>query len=84
MSLKIYCGSRIEDLAEKLQQFLLEDRRDADPFEYTRIVVPSPNMAKWLKIKKFATEPCLCAGIEFPFMEKLLAGLMTASRHSNG
>ena len=80
MSLKIYCGSRIENLAEKLKAFLLEDRggRDADPFKYTKIVVPNPNMAKWLQIKQFATVPCLCAGIEFPFMEKFLAELMTA------
>ncbi len=78
MSLTIYYGSKIETLAEKLKKFLLADRRDADPFEYTRIVVPNPNMAKWLQIKKFATEPCLCAGIEFPFMEKLLTELMTA------
>lgn len=76
MSLKIYYGSRIEDLAEKLKRHLLRDRQDADPFVSTKVVVPNANVAKWLQIREFATEPCLCAGIEFPFMEKRLSELM--------
>ena len=79
MSLKIYCGSRIEDLAEKLKGRLLEDRQGKDPFVFTKVVVPNANVAKWLQIRKFATEPSLCAGIEFPFMEKELTELMVAA-----
>jgi len=76
MSLKIYCASRLECLAEKLKVCLLADRQGADPFVFTKIVVPNGNVAKWLQLRKFATEPCLCAGIEFPFMEKRLAELL--------
>ena len=83
MSLKIYYGSRIEDLAAKLRERLLIDRQDNDPFVFSKVVVPNPNVAKWLQIRKFATEPCLCAGIEFPLMEKQLAGLMIEGLPSN-
>ena len=78
MSLKIYCGSRIENLAEKLKECLLEDRQGKDPFVFTKVVVPNVNVAKWLQIRMFAKEPDLCAGIQFPFMEKELTELMMA------
>ena len=78
MSLKIYCGSRIENLAEKLKECLLKDRQGQDPFVFTKVVVPNGNLAKWLQIRMFAKEPDLCAGIQFPFMEKELTELMMA------
>ena len=78
MSLKIYCGSRVEDLAEKLKERLLKDRQGKDPFVFTKVVVPNGNLAKWLQIRMFAKEPDLCAGIQFPFMEKELTELMKA------
>lgn len=78
MSLKIYCGSRVENLAEKLKECLLKDRQGKDPFVFTKIVVPNGNLAKWLQIRMFAKEPDLCAGIQFPFMEKELTELMLA------
>ena len=78
MSLKIYCGSRIENLAEKLKEFLLKDRQGKDPFLFSKVVVPNVNVAKWLQIRMFAKEPDLCAGIQFPFMEKELTELMKA------
>ena len=78
MSLKIYCGSRIENLAEKLKECLLKDRQGQDPFVFTKVVVPNGNLAKWLQIRMFAKEPDLCAGIQFPFMEKELTELMKA------
>ena len=78
MSLKIYCGSRIENLAEKLKERLLKDRQGKDPFVFTKVVVPNGNLAKWLQIRMFAKEPDLCAGIQFPFMEKELTELMKA------
>ena len=78
MSLKIYCGSRIENLAEKLKERLLKERQGKDPFVFTKVVVPNGNLAKWLQIRMFAKEPDLCAGIQFPFMEKELTELMKA------
>ncbi len=78
MSLKIYCGSRVENLAEKLKECLLKDRQGKDPFVFTKVVVPNGNLAKWLQIRMFAKEPDLCAGIQFPFMEKELTELMLA------
>ena len=76
MSLKIFYGSRIEDLAKLLKGCLLIDRQGRDPFMFSKVVVPNPNVAKWLQIRNFATEPCLCAGVDFPLMEKRLAALM--------
>ena len=48
MSLKIYYGSRIEDLAEHLKERLLEERRGegADPFEFLEVAVGDPNLGK--------------------------------------
>ena len=53
MSLKIYYGSRIEDLAEHLKERLLEKRsgEDADPFEFMKVAVANPNLGNWLKMK---------------------------------
>lgn len=76
MSLKIYCASRIEKLAEKLKERLLNDRQGKDPFLSAEVVVPNVNVAKWLQIRMFAKVPTLCAGIRFPFMEKALTELM--------
>ena len=46
MFLKIYYGSRIEDLAEHLKERLLEERRrkDADSFEFLKVAVANPNL----------------------------------------
>ena len=81
MSLKIYYSDRIEDLAEHLKERLLEERRRAgvDPFEFSQVVVPNTNIAKWLKIKVFVNSPELCMGLEFPFIEQRLFGLLSES-----
>ena len=84
MSFKIYCGSRIENLAEKLKDCLLKDRHGGDPFVFTKVVVPNGNLAKWLQIRMFAKEPDLCAGVQFPFMEKELTELMMAGLPPDG
>lgn len=76
MSLKIFSSSRISDLAGKLKERLLQARQGADPFEFTKIVVPNGNVASWLQIRQFASEPSLCAGLEFPFLEKRLFELL--------
>lgn len=34
--------------------------------------MPNGNVASWLQIRQFASEPSLCAGLEFPFLEKRL------------
>ena len=52
MSLKIFSSSRISDLAGKLKERLLQARQGADPFEFTKIVVPNGNVASWLQIRQ--------------------------------
>ena len=83
MSLSIYYSDRIEDLAEHLKGKLIEERLASNnPFAFSTVVVPNTNIAKWLQIRKFADEPSLCMGIEFPFIEdclfKLLADCLPA------
>ena len=55
MSLKIYHGSRIEDLAEKLVDELKTERKLAcaakRPFEFLKVAVANPNLGNWLKVK---------------------------------
>ena len=46
MSLKIYAGSRIEDLAEKLVGELKAER--ADPFKFLKVAVANLNFEKCL------------------------------------
>ena len=51
MSLKIYHGSRIEDLAEKLVEELREAREAKGPFEFLKVAVANPNLGKCLNCK---------------------------------
>ena len=44
MSLKIYHGSRIEDLAEKLVGELTAERAAKGPFEFLNVAVANPNL----------------------------------------
>lgn len=44
MSLKIFHGSRIEDLAEKLAGELTADRAAKGPFEFVNVAVAHPNL----------------------------------------
>ena len=77
MSLHIYYGSRIEDLAAHLKSRLIEDGKGGDPFVFSQVVVPNTNIAKWLQMRVFAKTPALCAGIRFPFMEQRLTELLS-------
>lgn len=79
MSLTIYYSDRIEDLANDLKEKLVRERRDADPFAFSTVVVPNTNIAKWLRVRAFADEPSLCMGIEFPFIEGKLFELLSRS-----
>ncbi len=76
MSLSIYYSDRIEDLAEHLKGALVEERKKADPFDFSTVVVPNTNLAKWLQIGAFADKPSLSIGIEFPFIEGFLFNLL--------
>ncbi|MBR4616882.1 MAG: exodeoxyribonuclease V subunit gamma, partial [Kiritimatiellae bacterium] len=78
MPLHIYYSDKIEELAADLKGKLLDDRKgkEADPFSFSTVVVPNTNIAKWLRIRKFADTPSLCMGIEFPFIENALFGLL--------
>jgi len=78
MSLKIYYGRRIEDLAEYLKERLLEERcgEDADPFEFLKVAVANPNLGNWLKMKVLAKVPELSAGVEMPFINDELDRLL--------
>ena len=81
MALKVYYSDRIEDLAEDLKRRLIEERcgPGSDPFMFSQVVVPNTNIAKWLQIRAFADSPALCMGVEFPFIEERLFGLLSDS-----
>ena len=78
MSLKIYHGSRIEDLAEKLVEEMKGERKAKGPFEFLKVAVANPNLGNWLKMKVFAKVPELSAGVEMPFLDQQLADLLKA------
>ena len=78
MSLKIYHGSRIEDLAEKLAGELKAERTAKGPFEFLKVAVANPNLGNWLKMKVLAKVPELSAGVEMPFLDQQLADLLKA------
>lgn len=61
--LKILYGDKLASLVGALKAQLLKDRVEADPFSFVQVVVPNGNVAKWLQIRHFATEPALCIGI---------------------
>ncbi len=73
MSLKIYYSDRVEELGKELEKHLLDERKArGNPFEFSQVVVPNTNIAKWLRIRQFSDEPSLCMGIDFPFIEQSL------------
>lgn len=75
--LKIYYSDRIEDLAGKLKEQLLAERTtNGNPFAFAKVVVPNANIAKWLQIRSFSDVPSLCMGVNFPFIEQTLYGLL--------
>ncbi|MBQ3289089.1 MAG: hypothetical protein IJH50_06730 [Kiritimatiellae bacterium] len=51
MSLKIYNGSQVEDLAEKLTAELKAERKAKGPFEFLKVAAANPNLSNWLKMK---------------------------------
>ena len=79
MALKVYYSDRIEDLAVHLKDRLIAERQRSDPFVFSQVVVPNTNIAKWLQIRVFADSPSLCMGVEFPFIEQRLFGLLSES-----
>lgn len=79
MALRIYYSDRIEDLAADLKERLLTERAKDKSFEFSQVVVPNTNIAKWLQIRVFADSPSLCMGVEFPFIEQRLFGLLSES-----
>jgi len=81
MPLHIYYSDKIEDLADHLKGALVAERNapGADPFDFSTVVVPNTNLAKWLRIRMFADTLELCMGIEFPFIEGHLFDLLAKS-----
>ena len=82
MSLKIYYGSRIEDLAEKALSELASDGRG--PFEKSCVIVSNPLRAQWLKrcalLDRVAGERTIFANVEFRTIERFVSDAAKAIR----
>jgi exodeoxyribonuclease V gamma subunit len=48
MSVRVYCGNRLEDLVRRFSEVMVENMPE-DPFRKTQIVTHSSGMAKWLR-----------------------------------
>lgn len=80
MSLTILYSDRVADLAADLRKRLLARRAaGADPFDFVPVAVPNRNLEKWLRVRAFADEPALAAGVEFPFLDSFAAGFLRDS-----
>lgn len=77
MGLRIVSSNGVEALGSALGKVLKAERAGKDPFVFSRVVVPNPNIGKWLQMRVFADDPSLGAGLEFPFLEEVLAKAMT-------
>ena len=84
MSLKIYAGNRIEDLAERLVGELKAERKAMGPFEFLKVAVANPNLGNWLKMKVLAKSPELSAGVEMPFLNDELERLLKKNAPDGG
>ena len=82
MSLKIYHGSRIEDLAEKALAELASDGRG--PFEKSCVIVSNPLRAQWLKrcalLDGMAGGRKIFANVEFRTIEQFVSEAARAIR----
>ncbi|MBR3958146.1 MAG: exodeoxyribonuclease V subunit gamma, partial [Kiritimatiellae bacterium] len=84
MSLTILYSDRVADLAADLKK-RLRARSEAvnDPFNFASVAVPNRNIEKWLRVRAFADEPALAAGVTFPFLDKLLFDLLSENIPAN-
>lgn len=70
MSIHLYFSSQLETLAAQLaRNVAAEQREKPNPFLSERVVVPNPNMKKWLKMW-LAAQNGLTINIQFPFLEE--------------
>ncbi len=82
MPFHVFYSDRIEDLAAKLKADLktrqaeLKKQNQEDPFVFTQIVTPNPNVARYLRIEVFSKEPSLCAGVKYPLLRGFLVEQM--------
>ena len=87
MALKIYHGSRIEDLAKKLVEALREERSaqgQKGRFEFQKVAVANPNLGNWLKMKVLAKVLELSAGVEMPFLNDELERILKENDQQDG
>lgn len=78
MALRVIGKSDIEELATALVADLKSERAAKGRFEFLRVAVANPNLGNWLKMKVLAKVPELSAGIEMPFLDDRLEGLLKA------
>ncbi len=76
MSLKLYRGNRLEDLAKKLCEVL--ERLPRHPFETQVIVVPGSGMDQWLSMQ-LAAHFGVWANGKFPYPRNYFESLFTAA-----
>lgn len=74
MSINLYFSQKLETLAEKLCENIGEEsRRKLDPFDSTVVLVPNPNLSRWLKIR-IAQHQSIFMDVDFDYLE---SGLWT-------
>ncbi len=69
MAIRLYFSNNLGSLAERLAEELREERRQRDPFVASSIIVPNPNLKKWLQLR-LAEGAGVAINLEFPFLEK--------------
>ncbi len=79
MGLHILSSTRFDALTQDLKGRVLASRNSLDAFRSLSIVVPNPNVGKYLQMRVFAFESSLVANLRFPFMEESLTRLLRPS-----
>ena len=79
MGLHILSSAQFDALTQDLKERVLAVRCTLDAFTPLSIVVPNPNVGKYLQMRVFATERMIVANLRFPFMEESLTRLLRPS-----
>ena len=77
MSIQIYFSNQVRALGDQLGINLLNERQSRkDPFWAPSVIVPNPNLKKWLQLH-IADQQDVVANVEFEFLEEGLWKLIS-------
>ena len=68
MGIKVFFSNQLEQLADELSTRLISEAKEQDPFKSQHIIVPNPNVKKWLQLE-IATRNGICSNVKVDYLQ---------------